>query len=76
MDEMRKVGKDLTNYMGEKRKRNGHEQESFKKYPRNSFNRQGYKTNERTDGQSFLSKRARYHRPGLHKTIKKKNHKQ
>ena len=29
-------------------------QESFKKYPRNRFNRQGYKTNERTNRQSFF----------------------
>ena len=76
MDEMRKVGKDLTKYRGEKRKRSGHEQESVKKYQRNGFNRPAYKTNERMDRQSFLSKRARYHKPGLHKTGNKKNLKQ
>ena len=76
MDEMRKVGKDLTKYRGEKRKRSGHEQESVKKYQRSSFNRPAYKTNERTDRQSFLAKRARYHKPGFHKTVNKKNHKQ
>ena len=76
MDEMHKVGKDLTKYMGEKRKRNGHEQEKFKKYPRHGFNRQGYKTKERIEGQTFLFKRAQYHKPGLHKKVNKKNHKQ
>lgn len=72
MDEMRKVGKDLTKHRAEKRKRYSDSYEKASKHPRyNSYSGYNYKNKDKGP---FLEKKSRYqHKPG---PAKKKNHKQ
>lgn len=73
LDEMRKVGKDMSKYKSDKRKYKGHDYDKPRKYARQTY---GYKNKDRSEG-SFLERRARYHRPGFHnKANNKKNQKQ
>lgn len=60
LDEMRKVGKDISKGKGEKRKYKGNDNDRNRKYHKQNY---GYRNRDRYDG-SFLERRARYHKPG------------
>ena len=75
LDDMRKVGKDISKYKGEKRKFKGNDYERAKKYQKHTYGQQGYKTKDRYEN-SFLDRKARFHKPGSHKFNNKKVHKQ
>ena len=67
LDEMRKVGKDLTKNKGEKRKyRNQDTYDKGNKYP--NYNHYGYSGYKSRDRNSFLDKKTRYHKSGPHKS--------
>ena len=67
LDEMRKVGNDITKHRSEKRRHKYDQYEKATKYTK--YN--NYSGHRNKDKGSFLEKRSRYHKPGHHKGGKK-----